>query len=93
MTNEIAGKSDGWRNYKGEVRKLPELPFLIVVPPTLVEQVTLECTRFLQPGSFDIVQVTGATEKHGDLWDKVESLASLPSYMRIYVAATTVNID
>ncbi|KAH9048619.1 hypothetical protein EDB83DRAFT_2175585, partial [Lactarius deliciosus] len=52
-----------WRHLSAQQSVLPEYPFLIVVPPTLVEQVTLECTRFLKPGSLDVIRVTGSLDQ------------------------------
>jgi hypothetical protein len=89
----LTGQSDGWRNYAGERSELPEFPFLIVVLPTLVEQVALECQRFLEPGSFDIIKVTGAMDQHCELWEVAESRSAVSAYMRIYIATTTVSVN
>ena len=80
------GRLGEWRNYAGECSELPEDPFLIIVPPTLVEQVALECQQFLQPGSFDIIKIT-----HSDMWRESEMRSKAPSYRRIYIATTTVS--
>ncbi|KAH9046210.1 P-loop containing nucleoside triphosphate hydrolase protein [Lactarius hengduanensis] len=85
----IWGQQDGWRDYRGRQSVLPEYPFLIVVPPTLVEQVTLECTRFLKPGSLDVIRVTGSLDQHKDLWTEADKRAKVAPHMRLYVASTT----
>ena len=71
---------------------MPDYPFMIIVPPTLVEQVALECQRFLQPGSFNIIKVMGSMEQHCDVWRQTEMRSKVPSYMTIYIATTTVSI-
>ena len=89
----MTGQSDGWRNYAGERGELPEHPFLIVVLPTLVEQVAQECQRFLEPGSFDIIKITGAMDQHCELWEVAESRSAAAAHMRIYIATTTVSMN
>ena len=71
---------------------MPDYPFMIIVPPTLVEQVALECHRFLQTGSFNIIKVMGSMEQHCDVWRQTEMRSKVPSYMTIYIATTTVSI-
>lgn len=78
------GQLDSWRNYAGEARELPDLPFLMMVPPTSVKQVALECRQFLQPGSFEIVEIAGAMEQQSDTRGEAD-------FMRIYIVATTVS--
>jgi hypothetical protein len=86
-------KGGPWKQHEGvEHDGLPELPFLMVVPPTLVEQVALECTRFLEPGSFDVIKITGAMGKHDSVWSEADKRANIPAHMRIYVASTTVSV-
>src|SRR6266571_1356554 len=58
VLSNMKGQRGEWKDYSGRQTVLPEYPFLIVVPPTLVEQVTVECTRFLQAGSLDVVKIT-----------------------------------
>jgi hypothetical protein len=82
-----------WRNYVGEEGRLPERPFLIVVPPALVHQVAEECRRFLLPGFLDVVLITGTTEQHKGVWKEADERAKLPSHMRLYIATTTVSVN
>jgi hypothetical protein len=83
---------DQWKNFQGEAGELPEEPFLIVVPPMLVEQAARECQRFLRGGSFDIIKITGSFEQHMDLWEEADERAQVPAHMRIYIATTTVSV-
>ncbi|KAH8986189.1 P-loop containing nucleoside triphosphate hydrolase protein, partial [Lactarius hatsudake] len=64
--------SKAWQDFTGKLGSLPELPFLFVVPPTLVNQVVTECVRFLQSGSFDIVPYTAGYKTHKSMWDVIE---------------------
>lgn len=89
----MTGQLDTWRNHAGECSKLPDDPFLIIVPPTLVEQVALECQRFLRAGSFDIIKITGSMDQHGEVWTEAEKRSEVPPSMRIYVATTTVSVE
>jgi hypothetical protein len=94
-TRYCTGQGGSWKNYKDkESRKkgLPNLPFLILAPPTLVEQVVLECLRSLEPGSFDIIKITGAMGKHESVWSEADKRAEIPAHMRIYIASTTVSV-
>lgn len=88
----FSGKADGWRNYAGEMRGLSDAPFLVIVPPTLVEQVAAECQRFLEPGSFNIIKITGALNKHSELWEMEEKYTALERSRTIYVATTSVSV-
>jgi SNF2 family DNA or RNA helicase len=87
------GKQGDWTDYGGTKNTLPNNPFLIVVPPTLVEQVTQECNRFLQPGSLDVIKVTGSAEQHEQLWAQAGNLSNLEPGRRLYVASTTVSVN
>ncbi|KAH9008002.1 hypothetical protein EDB84DRAFT_1281323 [Lactarius hengduanensis] len=82
--------SKTWQDFAGKLGGLPELPFLFVVPPTLVNQVVTECVRFLQSGSFDIVPYTAGYKTHKSVWDVIEKRSHTVQHMRIYVASSTV---
>ena len=88
----MTGRRGKWRNYAGEFILLPDYPFMIIVPPTLVEQVALECHRFLQTGSFNIIKVTKSMDQHCDVWRQTEMQSEVPSHMTIYIATTVVSV-
>ena len=52
----------------------------------------LECLRSLEPGSFDIIKITGAMGKHESVWSEADKRAEIPAHMRIYIASTTVSV-
>ena len=82
-----------WKDYTGVEKALPDHPFLIVVPPTLVDQVTQECARFLKPGSMDLVPITGAVEQRRNLWTEVGTRSHIAENMRLFIASTTVSVN
>ena len=88
------GQKGLWKNYDDveKANRLPPYPFLILAPPTLVEQVTLECFQFLEASSFDIIKITRAMGKHESVWSKADKQAEIPTHMRIYIASTTVSV-
>src|SRR6266571_7554101 len=91
VLSNMKGQRGEWKDYSGRQTVLPEYPFLIVVPPTLVEQVTVECTRFLQAGSLDVVKITGGFEQHKEVWETLDKMGNTDACMRLYVASTTVS--
>lgn len=84
--------TQSWTNFEGEECSLPLYPFLFVVPPTLVNQVALECKRFLKSGSFDIITYFAGYKTHKDVWAELDKLSHTETHMRIYVASTTVGV-
>lgn len=86
----IAG-SKQWVDFGGQPNVLPKCPFLFVVPPALLDQVTLECNRFLDHGSFDVIKYFAGYKSHQAVWDATEAHAHSTEHMRIYVATTTVS--
>jgi SNF2 family DNA or RNA helicase len=87
------GKQGEWKNYNGEENVLPNDPFLMVVPPTLVDQVSVECNRFLEPGSIDVITITGAVTQHGEVWQAAGTISKLRPEMKLYIASTTVSVN
>ncbi|KAH9011409.1 hypothetical protein EDB83DRAFT_2234057 [Lactarius deliciosus] len=83
-----------WTNFTGEKATLPKSPFLIVVPPALVDQVAWECDHFLEKGSFDVIRYFGRYKTNQKVWEELRKPSSTgnPSHMRIYVASTTVSM-
>ncbi|KAF8265968.1 hypothetical protein EI94DRAFT_1474545, partial [Lactarius quietus] len=51
VKQKYPGMWGGW-----EKGALPNYPFLIVVPPTLVVQVMQECKHFLKKGFMDVIE-------------------------------------
>lgn len=82
--------SHEWTNFAKEKDVLPQHPFLIVVPPTLVDQVASECARFLEGGAFDIITYSAGYKSHKDVWCELDKRSHTLPHMRIYVASTTV---
>ncbi|KAH9006022.1 hypothetical protein EDB83DRAFT_2236890, partial [Lactarius deliciosus] len=70
---------------------LPKSPFLIVVPPALVDQVTWECDHFLEKGLFDVIRYFGRYKTNQKVWEELWKPSSTgnPSHMCIYIALTT----
>lgn len=87
------GKGGMWSDYAGRQAQLPDYPFLIVVPPALVEQVTLESARFLMPGSLEIIKIIGSVKQREELWKTADERSFVRSHMRLYIASTTVGVD
>ncbi|KAH9018911.1 P-loop containing nucleoside triphosphate hydrolase protein [Lactarius hengduanensis] len=83
------GKKDGWIDWAGRQAALPDHPFLIVVPPPLLDQVTAECVRFLQAGSLDVVKVTGGLSQREGLWTEVAGRSKVAAGMRLYVTSAS----
>ena len=82
-----------WKNYAGEERTLPNLPFLMVVPPALVYQVAEECRRFLTIGYLDVVLITGTLEQHKGVWREADRRSNLAPHLRLYIATSTVSLN
>ena len=76
----------------GEFIPLLDYPFMIIVPPMLVEQVMLECQRFLQPRPFNIIKVMESMDQHCDMWRQMKMQSEVPSHMTIYIATTIVSM-
>lgn len=93
LTYATGSQEGGWTTYEGRPSVLPDYPFMFVVPPTLVDQVVVECVRFLKPGSFDVIKITGANVKHKDVWEEADKRSAMPPHMRLYVASTTVSTN
>lgn len=92
MLMYAAGQQQGgWSSYAGKQAVLPDYPFMYIVPPTLVDQVTEECTKFLEGGGLDVIKLTGSFEKHREIWDETEKRAKTLPHMRIFIATTTVS--
>ena len=82
-----------WSDYASRHTPQPDSPFLIVMLPALVEQVTLESAWFLMPGSLEIIKITGSVKQHNELWKKADEQSLAHSHMRLYIASTTVSVD
>lgn len=82
-----------WTSYAKEKGPLPKSPFLFVVPPSLVDQVTDECNRFLEPGGLDVVKITGSYVTHKSVWNETDTRSKVEKHNRIYVMSTTVSTD
>ena len=61
--------------------------------PTLVEQVTLECRQILQPGAFDIIEITGEMEQQRVYMKEAASQSEVPDHMKIYIVTTAVSVN
>jgi hypothetical protein len=84
-----AGKHE-WTDFENKLDVLPNHPFLIVVPSSLVNQVSYECNRFLETGAFDVVTYIGGYKSHKDLWNELEKRAHTVPHMRIIISSITV---
>jgi hypothetical protein len=69
---------------------IPDSPFIIVVPTSLISQFPDECRRYLQPQSFDLLTYTGTLRKREFWWSTVFDASHHRLWRRIVIATTSV---
>ncbi|KAG2134716.1 P-loop containing nucleoside triphosphate hydrolase protein [Suillus cothurnatus] len=67
---------------------LPDLPTVIVCPPNLQHQWTIEIERYLRRGTFDVLPYVGKYETRKDWWSKACDRCQQPLRRRVVLATT-----
>jgi hypothetical protein len=65
--------------------------FLIVVPPALTGQILLECRRYLQPQTFDLMLYIGMVRTRERWWQTARDNSKHANTRKIVIASTTVS--
>jgi hypothetical protein len=80
-----------FRSREGKECPIPDLPFLVVSIPSIHQQISHECERYLVKGSFDIIPyVATKAETHSIILEKMDKDCKTPPERRIILATTTV---
>lgn len=53
----------------------------------------LECRQILQPGAFDIIEITAAMEQQSVDRKEAASPSEVPDHMKIYIVTTAVSVN
>lgn len=71
---------------------IPELPSMIIVPPSLRQQVETELHRYLLRGVFDIMLYEGTVQSRGEYWSHTWAQSDLHECHRILLATAPVSV-
>jgi hypothetical protein len=82
---------EGWK-WPGDSEdgNIPNSPFIVVVPTSLILQFADECRRYLEPQSFDLLPYTGTLAKRPTWWSTVFNASHHQLSRRIVIATTSV---
>lgn len=71
--------------------EIPDLPMIIVIPVSLVQQYKDEIRRYTKPNQVDIIPYTGYLMSRGNFWTSAWAASKQPAIRRIVLATTSVS--
>jgi SNF2 family DNA or RNA helicase len=70
---------------------VPDLPHLIIVPGSVLQQWLMEIKRFFKPEAVDVFQLPTAKDEAKKMWEGPWASSDQPMYRRIVVTAHSVS--
>lgn len=73
-------------------KTIPDLPMIIVVPVSLVQQYKDEIRRYTKPGVVDVIPYTGTVQSRRTFWTAAWNVSRQPLCRRILLATSPVSL-